>query len=201
MARGLNKAIVAGNLARDPEVRYTVDKRAWARFSVAANYTYKNRNGEYQDSVDFVPVAVWGPLAEACGKYLRKGSPVVVEGRINTRSYEAKDGSGKRYVTEVVATDVIFLGSRGDNNSQSQQSSQYSGAPYPSASSANNYSSAAQPQDMPPFDPYGSGDDSFGSSIDDKGFDGDFAQGLNASSNSSSGASSSEGLGEAEIPF
>lgn len=194
--RGYNKVIIAGNLTRDPEMRYTVDKRAWANLYIAVNYTYKGKNGEYQEGADFFPVTVWGVSAENCGKYLRKGSPILVEGRLRNRSYEAKDGSGKKYITEIMATEVLFLsgGSRGDNNSQG---SQYSGAPYPSASSANNYSSAAQPQDMPPFDPYGSGDDSFGSSIDDKGFDGDFAPDFNASSNSSS----SSGKSKAEIPF
>nr|MBQ6739620.1 single-stranded DNA-binding protein [Synergistaceae bacterium] len=168
-----------------------------ARFGVAVNYNYKTRNGELKEEVDFIPVTVWGPMAENCGKYLRKGRPVIVEGRIRVSTYDAKDGSGKRTSTEIWATDVVFLGGgRSDNDSQSQ-GSQYSGAPYPSASSANNYSSAAQPQDMPPFDPYGSGDDSFGSSIDDKGFDGDFAPDFNASSNSSSGS----GKSEAEIPF
>ena len=190
--RGLNKAIIAGNLARDPDIRYTVDKRAWARFSVAVNYSFKNRNGEYQESVDFVPVAVWGPMAENCGKYLKKGSQVVVEGRINTRSYDAKDGSGKKYVTEVVANDVIFMGSRDDNGSQS--SSQYSQAPYPAANSSSS-ARPAQPDDMPPFDPFGN-DDSFGSSIDDKSFNGDFAPNFNSSQ-----ASSSNSNNEAEIPF
>ncbi|MBQ9580873.1 MAG: single-stranded DNA-binding protein [Synergistaceae bacterium] len=195
--RGYNKAVIAGNLTRDPEMRYTVDKRAYARFGVAVNYNYKTRNGELKEEVDFIPVTVWGSMAENCGKYLRKGRPVIVEGRIRVSTYDAKDGSGKRTSTEIWATDVVFLGGgRSDNDSQSQ-GSQYSGAPYPSASSANNYSSAAQPQDMPPFDPYGSGDDSFGSSIDDKGFDGDFAPDFNASSNSSSGS----GKSEAEIPF
>ena len=187
--RGLNKAIIAGNLARDPDVRYTVDKRAWARFSVAVNYSFKNRNGEYQESVDFVPVAVWGPMAENCGKYLKKGSQVVVEGRINTRSYDAKDGSGKRYFTEVVASDIIFMGGRGDNSSQ--PSSQYSQAPYPASGSASS-ARPAQPDDMPPFDPFGN-DDGFGSSIDDKSFGNpaaDFDSGSSASSNN-----------EADIPF
>lgn len=109
--RGLNRVFIAGNLARDPDVRYTVNKRAWARFSVAVNYRYKDANGEYKDGVDYVPIAAWGSVAETCEKYLKKGSPVLIEGRINSRSYEANDGSGKRYVTEVNADTVILLGS------------------------------------------------------------------------------------------
>ncbi len=115
--KGLNKVILAGNLARDPEVRYTVTKRAWARFSVAVNYRYKDTNGEYKDGVDYIPVSVWGSLGENCGKYLKKGSPVIIEGKITSRSYEANDGSGKKYITEVNADNVIFLGSGQGNSS------------------------------------------------------------------------------------
>ena len=112
MARGFNKVILMGNLARDPEIRYSVDKKAMARFAVAVNNTWKDKNGEVQESVDFIPVVVWGPQAENCERYLKKGSPVLVEGRIQVRSYEAKDGSGKRYATDVVAAGVTFLGSK-----------------------------------------------------------------------------------------
>jgi single-strand DNA-binding protein len=117
MARGFNKVILMGNLARDPEIRYTVDKRAMARFAVAVNNTWKDKNGELQESVDFIPVVVWGPQAENCERYLKKGSPVLVEGRIQVRSYEAKDGSGKRYATDVVAAGVTFLGSKKQDES------------------------------------------------------------------------------------
>jgi len=111
MARGFNKVILMGNLARDPEMRYSSDRRAMARFAVAVNNTWKDKNGDIQQSVDFIPVVVWGPMAENCERYLGKGSPVLVEGRIQVRSYEAKDGSGKRYATDVVASGVTFLGS------------------------------------------------------------------------------------------
>ena len=99
--RGFNKAILMGNLARDPEVRYTATKQAVAKFSVAVNRRWKGTNGEVQEQVDFIPVVVWGSQAELCEKYLTKGAGVLVEGRISVRSYE-KDGQ-KRYVTEVVA--------------------------------------------------------------------------------------------------
>jgi single-strand DNA-binding protein len=112
MARGFNKVVLMGNLARDPELRYTVDKRAWARFTVAVGYSWKNKNGELQNEVDFIPVVVWGPRAETCGRYLKKGSAVLVEGKIKVRSYEAKDGSGKRYSTDVAADEVMFVGSK-----------------------------------------------------------------------------------------
>ena len=112
MARGFNKVVLMGNLARDPEIRYTVDKRAWVRFTVAVGYSWKNKSGEFQDEVDFIPVVVWGPKAETCARYLKKGSAVMVEGKIKVRSYESKDGSGKKYSTDVVADDVLFVGSK-----------------------------------------------------------------------------------------
>jgi len=101
-----------GNLARDPEVRYTVDKRAWVRFIVAVGSSWKDKNGELHEETDFVPVTAWGPKAESCGRYLKKGSAVLVEGKIKVRSYEAKDGSGKKYATEVAAYDVLFISSK-----------------------------------------------------------------------------------------
>ena len=112
MPRGFNKVILVGNLARDPEIRYTVDKRAWARFTVAVGFSWKNKNGEYQDGTDFIPVVVWGPRADFCARYLKKGSSVLVEGKIKVRSFEAKDGSGKKYATDVEATDVQFVGAK-----------------------------------------------------------------------------------------
>ena len=112
MARGFNKVVLMGNLARDPEIRYTVDKRAWVRFTVAVGYSWKNKSGEIQNEADFIPVVVWGPRAETCARYLKKGSAVMVEGKIKVRSYEAKDGSGKRYATDVEASDVLFVGSK-----------------------------------------------------------------------------------------
>lgn len=136
--KGLNKVIIAGNLARDPDVRYTVNRRAWARFSVAVNYRYKDQNGEYKDGVDYIPVSVWGAQADNCGKYLKKGSPVIIEGRISSRSYDANDGSGKKYVTEVTADNVIFLGSgQGSSSGSGYQPSPegYSQMPSPAGDS------------------------------------------------------------------
>lgn len=110
MARGFNKVILMGNLARDPEMRYTADRRACAKFAVAVNNTWKDKSGEKRESVDFINIVVFGPMAENCEKYLAKGRPVLVEGRLHTSSYEAKDGTGKRYSTDVIASGVTFLG-------------------------------------------------------------------------------------------
>ena len=115
--RGFNRAIIAGNLTRDPEVRYTVNKRAVARLVIAVNSTWKNANGEIQENVDYINAVAWNALAETCGKYLKKGSPILIEGRIKTGSYDAKDGSGKRYTTEIWIDNMVMLGSRQDNSS------------------------------------------------------------------------------------
>jgi single-strand DNA-binding protein len=109
MARGFNKVVIMGNLARDPEIRYTQSKGAVARMTVAVGRRYKGKDGSVVDAVDFVPVVVWGKSAENCQKFLAKGRPVLVEGRIQVRSYETKEGE-KRYATEVVAQQVVFLG-------------------------------------------------------------------------------------------
>ena len=113
--RGYNRAIIMGNVARDPEIRYTASQKAVASFSVAVNRSWKDANGELREEVAFIPVVVWGKAAENCERYLRKGSGVLVDGRINTRNYESKTGE-KRYVTEIVAETVQFVGPRRDDN-------------------------------------------------------------------------------------
>jgi single-strand DNA-binding protein len=108
----VNKVILIGNLGRDPEVRYLPSGQALAKFSVATSESYTDRNGAKQERTDWHNIVVWGKPAEACGQYLKKGRQVYIEGRISTRSYEAKDGSGKRYATDIVAQRVQFLGGR-----------------------------------------------------------------------------------------
>lgn len=122
--RGFNKAIIMGNVARDPEIRYTASQKAVASFSVAVNRSWKDPNGEIREEVDFIPVVVWGKGAEVCERYLRKGSGVLVEGRISVRNYESKTGE-KRYVTEIVADTFQFVGPRRDDNGSG--GSQYQG--------------------------------------------------------------------------
>ncbi|MCL1876016.1 MAG: single-stranded DNA-binding protein [Synergistaceae bacterium] len=115
--RGFNKAILIGNVSRDPDLRYTLNKRAYVRFTVAVGYSWKDQNGELKENTDFISVVAWGPLAEFCGKYLKKGTGVLVEGRIQTGSYEAKDGSGKRYTTDILASTVQFVGAKKEDSS------------------------------------------------------------------------------------
>jgi single-strand DNA-binding protein len=108
----VNKAILIGNLGRDPEVRYLPSGQTVANFTIATSDSYTDRAGTRQERTDWHNIVVYGKQAELCGQYLKKGRQVYVEGRIQTRQYDAKDGSGKRYRTEIVAQRVQFLGGR-----------------------------------------------------------------------------------------
>jgi len=108
----VNKVLLLGNLGRDPEVRYLPSGNAVANFSIATSENFTDRNGSKQEKTDWHNIVVYGKQAETCGQYLKKGRQVFIEGRISYRNYEAKDGSGKRYVTEIVAPRVQFLGGR-----------------------------------------------------------------------------------------
>ena len=104
----LNKALLIGNLTRDPELRYIPSGSAVASFTMAMNRVYKLQTGEKKEETSFVRVVVWGRMAEVCGEYLKKGVPVFVEGRLQSRSWDGPDGQ-KRNTLEVIATNVQFL--------------------------------------------------------------------------------------------
>ncbi len=108
----MNKAILVGNLTRDPELKTTPSGVSVCTFTIAVNRRFTSADGERH--ADFIPIVVWRVQAENCGKYLKKGSKVAVCGMIQTRSYEANDG-GKRYVTEIVADEVQFLDNAGSS--------------------------------------------------------------------------------------
>ncbi|MBU0683532.1 MAG: single-stranded DNA-binding protein [Candidatus Omnitrophota bacterium] len=120
MAASMNKVFLMGNLTRDPELRYVPSGSAVANFSVAVNRVYKDSTGERKEDTSFVRVVVWGKMAEICGEYLTKGRPVLVEGRLKSRTWEGQDGQ-KRSALDVVATSVQFLGAR-DKNQQARES-------------------------------------------------------------------------------
>lgn len=111
MANGLNKAILIGNLGRDPEVRYTPSGLGVANFSIATSETWTNKEGEKETRTEWHRIVAFGKLGEICGEYLSKGKQVYIEGRIQTRDWEDKDGV-KRYTTEIVASQMLMLGSR-----------------------------------------------------------------------------------------
>jgi single-strand DNA-binding protein len=108
----VNKVILVGNLGKDPEVRFTNSGSAVARLSVATSEVWNDRDGNRQERTEWHNVVVWGKQGEHCGQYLAKGRQVYVEGSIRTRSYDDKSGN-KRYITEVVAQRVQFLGGGG----------------------------------------------------------------------------------------
>jgi len=109
---GINKAILIGRLGSDPEVRYTPSGVAVANFSIATSEEWKDKDsGEKQERTEWHRIVAWRRLGEICGEYLSKGRQVYVEGRIQTRSWDDKDGN-KKYMTEIVASDIQFLGSR-----------------------------------------------------------------------------------------
>src|SRR5437899_6090525 len=108
----VNKAILVGNLGRDPEVRFTPSGRAVAKFSIATTERWNDQDGNRQERTEWHNIVVWGKQAETCGQYLSKGRQVYVEGSIRSRQYDDKDGN-KRYITEIIARDVRFLGGGG----------------------------------------------------------------------------------------
>jgi single-strand DNA-binding protein len=114
MARGINKAIIVGNLGRDPEVRYTASGSAVANVTVATSESWKDKqSGERQERTEWHRVVFFGRLAEIAEEYLKKGSQVYVEGSIRTQKWQDKESGQDRYTTEIVARDMQMLGSRG----------------------------------------------------------------------------------------
>lgn len=115
MARSFNQVILMGNLTRDPELRTTPNGATVCSFSLALNRSYKNAEGDWTEATDFIDIVAWGPLGERVAQYLTKGRPALVNGRLQSRSWE-QEGQ-KRSKVEVVAQDVTFLGGGGGGGS------------------------------------------------------------------------------------
>jgi single-strand DNA-binding protein len=113
MAMSLNRAQIIGNITRDPELRQIPGGSTVASFSVATNFSWTDASGQKQDKAEFHNIVAWRKLAEICGQYLKKGSKVFIEGRIQTRDWEGEDGV-KRYRTEIVADNMIMLDRKGE---------------------------------------------------------------------------------------
>ena len=109
----VNKVILVGNLGKDPELRYTPSGTAVCTFSLATTDRFKNKQGEQQERTEWHNIVVWAGLAEICGKYLTKGKQIYIEGRIQNRSYDDRDGN-KRYITEIVANEMQMLSRAGE---------------------------------------------------------------------------------------
>lgn len=145
----VNKVILIGNLGKDPEVRYTPAGVAVCSFSLATSEKYKNKQGESQEQTEWHNCVVWQQLAEICGKYLKKGSKVFIEGKISNRSYDDRDGN-KKYISEIVVKEMRMLDAAPSNGGQ-QRSSGNSGSGQQSSrpqQQANDYDSQE-----PPFNP------------------------------------------------
>ena len=159
MARGINKVILVGNLGNDPEVRYAANGSAIANISVATTDSWKDKNtGEQQEKTEWHRVVMFNRLGEIAGEYLKKGSQVYIEGRLQTRKWQDQSGQDK-YSTEIVASDMQMLGGRGGGGSemgggggyqapqQRQQAPQQQGG-----AQQNSPQPAAQPQPSNDFD-------------------------------------------------
>jgi single-strand DNA-binding protein len=118
--RSLNKVMLLGNLGRDPEVRYTASGRAVASFTLATTFTWRDQEGSDQEKTEWHRIVAWGRLGEICGEYLSKGQKVYIEGRIQSRDWEDQDGN-KRTTVEIVANDMIMLGSPGQNQERREE--------------------------------------------------------------------------------
>ena len=119
----INKVIVIGNLGANPEIRALPSGQNVANFSLATTERFTDRNGAKQERTDWHRVVAFGRLADTCERFLSKGRQVYVEGRLSTRQYEAKDGSGKRYRTEIVARQLRLLGNRTNGNTSKAETS------------------------------------------------------------------------------
>lgn len=153
MARGVNKAILVGNLGRDPEVRYTPSGSAVANVTIATSESWKDKQtGEMQEKTEWHRVVFFNRLAEVVAEYVKKGQQIYVEGRIQTRKWQDQSGQD-RYTTEIVANEMQMLGGRsggggGDFNQgmdQSQPAQNFGGSPAPAASGGGGQQGKAVP--------------------------------------------------------
>lgn len=165
----LNKAMIIGNVTRDPEVRQTANGATVTSFSVATNFFWNDPAGQRQERVEFHNIVAWRKLAEICGQYLHKGSKVYIEGRLQTRDWADKATGQKRYTTEIVAENMIMLDKLPASGGARQNGSQPFGG-----NNQNNYSQPATPSE--PIINYGeevgssqfNGDGGFAPSGDDE---------------------------------
>ncbi len=135
MAKSINKVILIGNLGKDPEVKFTPSGVPVAKFSLATNERFKDKAGEWQDRTEWHNIVAWQRLAEIAGEYLKKGGKVYIEGRLQTSSWEDKQSGEKKYRTEIIAQDLVLLGSRGEGGGDFEGRSRGAAASSSSSSS------------------------------------------------------------------
>jgi len=112
MSKSVNKVILVGNVGQDPDIRYTAGGKAVARLSLATNERYRNRSGEWEERTEWHSVVAWQRLAEIIGEYVGKGSRVYIEGRLQTSSWEDRQSGETKSRTEIVAREIVLLGSK-----------------------------------------------------------------------------------------
>lgn len=112
MAKSVNKVILVGNVGQDPEVKYTASGVPVAKLSLATNERFKDKNDAWQDRTEWHSVVAWQRLAEIVGEYVRKGAKLYIEGKLQTSTWEDKQSGERKYRTEIVARDIVLLGSR-----------------------------------------------------------------------------------------
>jgi single-strand DNA-binding protein len=144
--KSLNRVQLIGNLGKDPEIKYTPSGTPVAKITIATNERFKDKSGELQDRTEWHNVVLWQRLAEIAGEYLKKGGKVFIEGRLQTRSWDDKQTGQKKYATDIVASDLILLGGRGEGGG---------GGDYNKSSSNNNNFDQRSPE--PEAAPVGSG--------------------------------------------
>jgi len=125
MTRGLNKVQIIGHLGKDPEMRYTPSGKPVTTFSVAVGRSWNSPDGERHNETEWFNIVAWGPLAETCKNFLSKGKLVYIEGRLQTRRWDDKEGV-KHTTVEIVASEMIMLGDRRDSNHQPHEAEQSS---------------------------------------------------------------------------
>ncbi len=138
MSRGLNKVQIIGHLGKDPEMRYTPSGKPVTTFTVAVSRSWNSADGERHNETEWFNVVAWGTLAEICKQYLVKGQQVYVEGRLQTRRWDDKEGI-KHTSVEVVASEMMMLGDRRDSNNHSQESDNSAAEPTSGAASEDEF--------------------------------------------------------------
>jgi single-strand DNA-binding protein len=123
MSKSLNRVQLIGNLGKDPDYRSTSTGKGVCSFSIATSYSFKDRDGNWQEETDWHNVVLWEPLADVARQYLAKGRKVFIEGRLKTRSYDDQAGN-KKWITEVVGQSMILLDSRGSNTTEARDTSE-----------------------------------------------------------------------------
>src|ERR1041384_3841263 len=119
--KSLNRVQLIGNLGKDPEIKYTPSGTPVAKITIATNERFKDKSGEWQDRTEWHNIVAWARLAEIIGGYVKKGSKIYIEGKLQTSSWEDKQSGEKKYRTEIVAQELVLLGGRGEGDSGSSR--------------------------------------------------------------------------------